>query len=100
MFSIECPRNFQEYQGSCYSISDDTATWDNAQSSCNQLGKAYGLVIVHDESGQDFLNVMVQGNTREFRIGLKKSNTENSYKWIDGSSLIYGSELKVDPWKT
>ena len=43
---------------------------------------------------------MLQGDTREFWIGLKDSNTEDSYEWIDGSSLTYGSELEGDPWKT
>ena len=66
MFSIERPENFHEFQGSCYSISDDIATWDNAQSICNQLEKGYGLVIVHDKSEQDFLSTMVQGDTRQF----------------------------------
>ena len=100
MFFIECPGNFQEFQGSCYSISVDTATWDDAQSNCNQLGNAYGLVIIQDKSEQDFLNTILRGDTSEFWIGLKKSNTEGSYKWIDGSSLTYGSDLEGDPWKT
>ena len=99
MFSIERPENFHEFQGCSYSISDDITTWDNAQSIFYQLEKGYGLVIVHDKSEQDFLSTMVQDDTRQFWIELRELKAKSSYKWMDGSNLTYGSELKGDPWK-
>ena len=73
-----------KYEESNYFLSNNTATWSNA----NNMAQGHGgtLVVIDDEAENQFL----AGNFGEMvYIGLNDASNEGQLTWADGSSLGY-----------
>ncbi|XP_031141201.1 C-type lectin domain family 4 member F-like [Sander lucioperca] len=72
---------WEYFNGSFYYISSIEKTWQESRDDCLQKGA--DLVIINSKEEQDF--------TRKFEkimwIGLTDSETEGTWKWVDGTPL-------------
>ncbi|XP_035864282.1 C-type lectin domain family 4 member F-like [Sander lucioperca] len=72
---------WEYFNGSFYYISSIEKTWQQSRDDCRQKGA--DLVIINSKEEQDF--------TRKFKkslwIGLTDSETEGTWKWVDGTPL-------------
>ena len=41
-----------------------------------------------------------RSNDEQYWIGLRRLESQNIFEWVDGSSVVYGRQHHVDPWKT
>uniref|UniRef100_A0A8C2EDU2 C-type lectin domain-containing protein n=1 Tax=Cyprinus carpio TaxID=7962 RepID=A0A8C2EDU2_CYPCA len=74
------------YKSSFYYMSNERKSWTESRQDC--LKKGADLIIINSSEEQDF----VKSNTvkREFWIGVTDSDVEDSWKWVDGSTLTSG----------
>gem|GEM_PF-3013403 len=73
-----------KYEESNYFLSNNTATWTNANNTAQGHGGT--LVVIEDEAENQFL----AGNFDEMvYIGLNDANNEGQLSWADGSALGY-----------
>ncbi|EHB04460.1 Asialoglycoprotein receptor 2 [Heterocephalus glaber] len=79
-----CPINWVEYEGSCYWFSRAGMTWPEARNYC-QLENAY-LVVINSWEEQKFITQ----HTGPFHTWIGLTDTEGSWKWVDGSDYKYG----------
>uniref|UniRef100_A0A8C9YTA1 C-type lectin domain-containing protein n=1 Tax=Sander lucioperca TaxID=283035 RepID=A0A8C9YTA1_SANLU len=74
-------KGWEYFSGSFYYISSTKKTWQQSRDDCRQKGA--DLVIINSKEEQDF--------TRNFQkrlwIGLTDSETEGTWKWVDGTPL-------------
>ncbi|XP_035859482.1 CD209 antigen-like protein D [Sander lucioperca] len=74
-------KGWEYFSGSFYYISSTKKTWQQSRDDCRQKGA--DLVIINSKEEQDF--------TRKFKmrlwIGLTDSETEGTWKWVDGTPL-------------
>ena len=56
------------------------------------------MVVIDDKAENDFLKGHVTSLSRIYWIGLRENEEKDSFEWIDGSGLTYGSEWKIEPW--
>ena len=101
MFSIyyllECPPGFVEYNKRCYRFSESLKNWDDARTDCKNVSARYDLVIVDDANEQKFLQSKLD-STVDYWIGLRGSGSKDTYIWVDGSKLVFGSTFNQYPW--
>uniref|UniRef100_H3BZF8 C-type lectin domain-containing protein n=1 Tax=Tetraodon nigroviridis TaxID=99883 RepID=H3BZF8_TETNG len=85
----KCPDGWQEFEGQCYYFSDNKLKWEEARERCQQQGA--DLVQVSSKEEQQFLTdrvkPMMSDNDDLFWIGLTDSVTEDTWLWVNGSSL-------------
>uniref|UniRef100_A0A8D0D291 C-type lectin domain-containing protein n=1 Tax=Sander lucioperca TaxID=283035 RepID=A0A8D0D291_SANLU len=88
MFKLPAPERFllaqerwEYFNGSFYYISSIKKTWQESRDDCLQKGA--DLLIINSKEEHDF--------TRTFQkrlwIGLTDSETEGTWKWVDGTPL-------------
>ena len=96
-----CPDDFVENDGRCYGSPTQMATWSAAKTYCCQIGTSYDLVVIEDENEYEFIKEKIQSyfNGQEFWIGLKETEARDTFEWVDGSSLSYGSTFYTYPWE-
>ena len=84
-FKVECPSPWMAFEGSCYRLFTDQENWNNADSSC----KANGALLVKIESAEedDFISREFLVGEGKSCIGLTDAETEDDWKWSDGSQL-------------
>ncbi|XP_078596756.1 C-type mannose receptor 2-like [Branchiostoma floridae x Branchiostoma japonicum] len=84
---IDCPDDYQPFQGICYKAYSVTATFHESLRACSEDGGT--LAIPRDKQTNDFLvglkNSVDQKSS--FWFGLHDSIEENVWKWIDGEEL-------------
>uniref|UniRef100_A0A8C7YLL6 C-type lectin domain-containing protein n=1 Tax=Oryzias sinensis TaxID=183150 RepID=A0A8C7YLL6_9TELE len=77
-----CPEKWIRFGSSCYFLSEESKSWDEAREFCRARG-AYLVVINTKEENQNIW------------IGLTDRDLEGTWKWVDGSSLtlqFWGSD--------
>ncbi|XP_053273865.1 C-type lectin domain family 4 member C isoform X8 [Pleuronectes platessa] len=69
------------FRSSFYFISSDTKSWGDSRDDCLQKGA--DLVIINSKEENEFTRQF----TRSFWIGLTDTETEGTWKWVDGTLL-------------
>uniref|UniRef100_UPI003AAF2D28 uncharacterized protein isoform X2 n=1 Tax=Centroberyx gerrardi TaxID=166262 RepID=UPI003AAF2D28 len=92
-----CPSGWRPYQSSCYLLSSDKKTWQEARQDCET--KRAHLVIINSEAEQVMLNkwLLTLGADGEVWIGLDDESVrfgQRKWTWVDGSALT------VSFWKS
>ncbi|XP_073478514.1 hepatic lectin-like isoform X2 [Aquarana catesbeiana] len=78
-----CEQEWMEYEKHCYFISSFELTWQNAENMC--LNRGGYLAIINSKEEQNFLEKNLGG--RMIWFGLTDQETENTFKWVDGTTL-------------
>lgn len=78
-----CEQEWMEYEKHCYFLSSFKLTWQNAENMC--LNRGGYLAIINSKEEQNFLEKIIAGRTVWF--GLTDQETENTFKWVDGTTL-------------
>ncbi|XP_071400229.1 C-type lectin domain family 10 member A-like isoform X2 [Centroberyx affinis] len=91
-----CPSGWKPYLSSCYLLSSDRKTWEEARQDCET--KRAHLVIINSEAEQIVLNywLLRLGAAGEAWIGLNDQSVasgKRKWTWVDGSALT------VNFWK-
>ncbi|XP_041867741.1 hepatic lectin-like [Melanotaenia boesemani] len=87
--STECPANWHLFDNSCYLISEDGMNWHQSKEHCqNQEGH---LAIILTPEEQTFLwDLLPRGHWNSFWFGITDGETEDVWKWVDGSPVVGG----------
>ncbi|KAG7253334.1 hypothetical protein CRUP_030107 [Coryphaenoides rupestris] len=84
-----CPERWLQFQGSCYFVSRQIADWKAAQLSCVRQGGH--LAIIYTAEAQSFLwELLPRGHWNAYWFGLTDQQSEDDWKWVDGTTLIGG----------
>ncbi|XP_061580315.1 C-type lectin domain family 4 member F-like [Cololabis saira] len=74
-----CPAGWRRFRCSCYLLSTDRRTWDEARQDCRVKGA--DLVVINDSEEQRFLSTF---GHEESWIGLNDKGVEGTWKWLMG----------------
>ncbi|KAG1971031.1 CD209 antigen-like protein C [Pimephales promelas] len=86
-------KNLQErdgwiyYKSSLYFISSETKSWTESRRYCTERGA--DLIIINNRDEQDFALWKISAGVKLW-IGLTDNDVENTWKWVNGSTLTYG----------
>ncbi|GMT04855.1 hypothetical protein PENTCL1PPCAC_27029, partial [Pristionchus entomophagus] len=74
----------------CYSLQEQTATWQSAENNCKQMGAH--ISVIHDQTLNDFIRrtAVAEGLLDGVHIGIQIDNAGN-YTWADGSEIDYNN---------
>ncbi|XP_062265642.1 CD209 antigen-like protein 2 [Platichthys flesus] len=87
--AIVCPVEWHLFNSSCYLISRLSRNWHESQSYCESKGAH--LAIIHSAEEQTFLwDLLPRGHWNAFWFGITDEQTEDQWKWVDGSPLVGG----------
>ncbi|XP_058863031.1 hepatic lectin-like isoform X10 [Acipenser ruthenus] len=75
-----CPCEWLSFNEACYYFSKKRANWHKAKESCNS--KNASLAVISSNQELDYLKSRI-GSTH-YWLGLSDSETEGSWKWLDG----------------
>ncbi|XP_069801385.1 CD209 antigen-like protein C isoform X2 [Dendropsophus ebraccatus] len=80
---------------SCYYVSEEKTTWDEARDKCYQMNSI--LVMVKDKAESETLNKLYKGQ-RRYWIGLRR-DPENiqTWRWLDGTKVTYSNWINNQP---
>ncbi|KAG8441248.1 hypothetical protein GDO86_006837, partial [Hymenochirus boettgeri] len=94
-FCGSCPHGWKSIGRSCYYISTDKATWENALFNCIGL-KSLLLILSSKEEMDQLKRFCVSGRT--YWIGLKRDNkNSDEWKWVDGTPMTFSNWQDGDP---
>ena len=104
-----CPKGFTLLNKTCIALFTERKTWSDAQEFCRNGTNGYDLVIIHDNSTNNYVKSQIENAyktdimNKRFWIGLREKQTKAkilnpSYVWGDGTALSYGMKLKNRPW--
>ncbi|XP_053145716.1 low affinity immunoglobulin epsilon Fc receptor-like [Hemicordylus capensis] len=88
-----CPGGWLLNNGQCYMFQKQSVAWSHAMNWCKDRGSQ--LVVINDDMEQAFLRS--QTNQLSFWIGLSDMKAENTFVWVDGSSLTYKKWAPQEP---
>ncbi|KAF7653305.1 hypothetical protein LDENG_00084870 [Lucifuga dentata] len=77
-----CPEKWMWFGSSCYFFSDSEENWFNSKRDCQT--KNAQLVKITNEKEQKFISTFLK---KKAWIGLTDTDTENVFKWLDGTGL-------------
>jgi len=80
-----CLEGFTLYNGNCYFLSSETATWLDASTICDIKGSSLATITSLDES----LAVYEMMGYSDFWIGFSDIDSEGTFVWADGSSSTF-----------
>nr|XP_046183365.1 C-type lectin domain family 4 member E-like isoform X2 [Oncorhynchus gorbuscha] len=84
-----CSDGWKKFECSCYFISTEKKTWEKSREDCLERGT--DLVIINSKEEQEFLFNF----KKRVWIGLTDRETEETWKWVDGTPLT--TEYWYDP---
>ena len=104
-----CPIGYTLLNKTCIALFTERKTWSNAQEFCRNETVGYDLMIIHDNSTNNYVKTQIEHAyktdimNKRFWIGLREKQTKArilnpSYVWGDGTALSYGMKLKNRPW--
>ncbi|XP_064859739.1 C-type lectin domain family 4 member M-like isoform X1 [Oncorhynchus nerka] len=76
-----CSYGWKKFECSCYFISTEKKTWEKSRQDCLERGTY--LVIINSKEEQEFLFNF----KKRVWIGLTDRETEETWKWVDGTPL-------------
>ncbi|CAI5679840.1 unnamed protein product [Oreochromis niloticus] len=76
-----CKENWVYFSDSLYQVSSEQKSWEESRQDCLQKGS--DLVIINSREEQNFVNQF----KRLLWIGLTDSETEGTWKWVDGTQV-------------
>ncbi|XP_029369255.1 CD209 antigen-like protein C [Echeneis naucrates] len=86
---VVCPKDWHFFNNSCYLISRGSRDWQESQSYCRSKGAH--LAIIHTAEEQTFLwDLLPRGHWNSFWFGITDAQTEDQWKWVDGTPLVGG----------
>lgn len=93
-FISACPSDWVVgLDGSCYYMTVETGSWDEAHASCSSFGAH--LVKIENSQENDFIGSVISSLSAHFYIGLTDKDTEgrpgNSYGSIKSSRLDHSA---------
>nr|CDS32676.1 lymphocyte antigen 75 [Hymenolepis microstoma] len=88
--TADCPDGFFRISNSCYFIynnSREVYTWTEAREECKKLHPNADLLEIHDQTTQEYLNVVISLLSWPLWIGLRRNTTGisehvDSYRWL------------------
>ncbi|XP_037548825.1 CD209 antigen-like protein D [Nematolebias whitei] len=87
--AVECPKDWHLFSNSCYLIPKLTRNWHGSQDYCQTQGAHLAIILTAEE--QTFLwNLLPRGHWNSYWFGITDGETEDVWKWIDGSPLVGG----------
>ncbi|XP_036065571.1 C-type lectin domain family 17, member A [Oryzias melastigma] len=78
----ECPAEWKSFDSSCYFLSGESKSWDEARRFCR--AREADLVVINNRDENAFLLAFTK---RSVWIGLSDEASEGTWKWVDGSPL-------------
>ena len=83
--------------GICYNISNDTATWSDANDSCVRNGGK--LAKISNGESRDEIQRIINNKdgTKDYWIGLKRVGDTSQFQWTDGTNLTYNEWSSNNP---
>ncbi|KAM9738202.1 uncharacterized protein ACNS7B_013626 [Menidia menidia] len=86
---IVCPMDWHLFQSNCYLISRQTRNWKESQAYCQRQGAYLAVILTAEE--QTFLwDLLPRGHWNAYWFGITDGETEDQWKWIDGTPLVGG----------
>ncbi|XP_035240893.1 CD209 antigen-like isoform X1 [Anguilla anguilla] len=80
-----CPQGWEQFYSKCYYFFTERKTWTDSRSDCIKEGA--DLVVIKSEEEQEFITRY----TRDYNwIGLSDLETEGTWLWVDGTTLLKG----------
>ncbi|XP_048870666.1 C-type lectin domain family 4 member A-like [Brienomyrus brachyistius] len=76
-----CPSGWRRLSTSCYYISTEEKTWSDSRQACMRSGADLAIINSREEQ------VVFDGLSEEFWIGLSDSESEGTWKWVDGTTI-------------
>uniref|UniRef100_A0A2K5D7X1 C-type lectin domain-containing protein n=1 Tax=Aotus nancymaae TaxID=37293 RepID=A0A2K5D7X1_AOTNA len=80
-----CPWEWTFFQGNCYFMSNSQRNWHDSVTACQEVGAQ--LVVIKSDEEQNFLQLQSSRSNRFTWMGLSDLYEENTWQWVDGSSL-------------
>ncbi|MEQ2254014.1 hypothetical protein ILYODFUR_038555 [Ilyodon furcidens] len=68
---------------SCYYLSTSSGSWDEGREDCKNRGG--DLLVIDSADEQKFISTFTK---QQAWIGLNDKETEGSWKWVDGTSMM------------
>ncbi|XP_040270632.1 CD209 antigen-like protein E isoform X4 [Bufo bufo] len=90
-----CPVGWSVIGSSCYFVSREEITWDNARDECYKMNSV--LVMIKDKTESDSLKQLYNINKR-YWIGLRRDlNEAHIWKWLDGTQVTFTNWAVNEP---
>uniref|UniRef100_A0AAZ1XFF6 C-type lectin domain-containing protein n=2 Tax=Oreochromis aureus TaxID=47969 RepID=A0AAZ1XFF6_OREAU len=88
-----CRENWVVFSNSLYQVSSEKKSWQESRQDCLQKGAH--LMIINSQEEQNFVNQF----KKNLWIGLTDSQTEGTWKWVDGTrtSTSYWNRRNGEP---
>uniref|UniRef100_A0A1A8CUR8 C-type lectin domain-containing protein n=1 Tax=Nothobranchius kadleci TaxID=1051664 RepID=A0A1A8CUR8_NOTKA len=84
-----CQTDWHLFNNSCYLITSLTRNWEGGQTYCQGQGGHLAIILTAEE--QTFVwNLLPRGFWNAYWFGITDGETEDVWKWIDGSPLVGG----------
>jgi len=80
-----CPDGWSRVRDHCYVVSDQKASWDDAQTACAGLTPGGHLASVHADTLSDVNAIIATGGLYTW-LGLERTS-DGGWAWSDGSGL-------------
>ncbi|CAM9651083.1 unnamed protein product [Lampetra planeri] len=94
---LSCPDRWKIFGGHCYLLTLRRKSWNDANSTCRNLGGYLAIVTSIEE--KDWLAFV--GKRRSYYLGLHDSVVEGRWEWVDGSPVsepTFWHEGQPDNW--
>lgn len=83
-----CGEDEIRWGSSCYFVSNDVETWDDARSRCKERGAAWDLVALNSPAEDEWVR-SVTAPSQDLQIGLNDKDAEANHVWSNGSCNVY-----------
>ncbi|TMS03216.1 C-type lectin domain family 4 member E [Larimichthys crocea] len=94
-----CRERWVSFQRSCYLLSTNAVTWNEAEKQCQTLGGH--LVVLNNVEELDYLSGIVEVHYN-YWIGLVEREHEGHWSWVDGtnfnSTATFWDDGQPDDW--
>ncbi|XP_038158804.1 C-type lectin domain family 4 member E [Cyprinodon tularosa] len=94
---IVCPTNWHLFENSCYLITaQNRQGWSGSNRYCQTQGAHLAIILTAEE--QTFLwNLLPRGHWNAFWFGITDGETEDEWKWVDGTPVEGGFWEENEP---